>query len=82
MTDVLVCAIPVLDLQYPPSSPAVIKACLQRNGYTARTVDFNLELFEICKQYGADHTESSCGGSEYFFLLQSQICIGIVAHYS
>ena len=57
MTDVLVCAIPVLDLQYPPSSPAVIKACLQRNGYTARTVDFNLELFEICKQYGADHTE-------------------------
>ena len=57
MTDVLVCAIPVLDLQYPPSSPAVIKACLQRNGYTANTIDFNLELFEICVQYGADHTE-------------------------
>lgn len=57
MTDVLVCAIPVLDLQYPPSSPAVIKACLQRNGYTARTVDWNLELFELCQQHNVDHTE-------------------------
>lgn len=57
MTDVLVCAIPVLDLQYPPSSPAIIKACLQRNGYTAKTVDWNLELFELCQHYSVDHTE-------------------------
>lgn len=57
MTDVLVCAIPVLDLQYPPSSPAVIKSCLMRNGYTARTVDWNLELFELCQHNGVDHTE-------------------------
>ncbi len=57
MVDVLVCSIPVLDLQYPPSSPAVIKACLQRNGYTARTSDWNLDLFELCQESNVDHTE-------------------------
>ena len=57
MTDLLICAIPVLDLQYPPSSPAVIKACLQRYGYTAKTVDWNLELFELCQHKQIDHTK-------------------------
>lgn len=51
MIDMLIVAVPALDLQYPPSSPAIIKACVQSAGYTARTLDLNLLLHEIC---GAD----------------------------
>jgi len=48
MIDMLVVSLPVLDLQYPPSSPAVIKACVQAAGYTARTFDLNLLLLNLC----------------------------------
>lgn len=44
----LIVSVPVLDLQYPPSSPAVIKACVQAAGFTARTKDLNLLLLEVC----------------------------------
>lgn len=40
--DLLVVSIPVLDLQYPPSSPAIIKACAVAAGFDAATADFNL----------------------------------------
>ena len=46
--DMLIVSLPVLDLQYPPSSPAVIKACVQAAGFRARTYDLNLLLLEIC----------------------------------
>ena len=48
MIDMLIVAVPVLDLQYPPSSPAVIKACVQAAGYTAQTADLNLLLKKVC----------------------------------
>lgn len=51
MIDMLIVAVPVLDLQYPPSSPAIIKACVKSAGYTAQTLDLNLLLHDIC---GAD----------------------------
>lgn len=44
----LIVSLPVLDLQYPPSSPAVIKACVQAAGFSARTADLNLLLLDIC----------------------------------
>jgi radical SAM superfamily enzyme YgiQ (UPF0313 family) len=46
--DLLVVAVPVLDLQYPPSSPAIIKACAQAAGFSARTLDLNLLLRNLC----------------------------------
>jgi len=46
--DMLIVAVPVLDLQYPPSSPAVIKACVKSAGYTAKTEDYNILLRDIC----------------------------------
>jgi hypothetical protein len=49
MIDLLVTSVPVLDLQYPPSSPAVIKACAIAAGFTAHTLDLNLHLRQICK---------------------------------
>lgn len=46
--DLLVVAVPVLDLQYPPSSPAVIKACALAAGFSAKTADYNILLRDIC----------------------------------
>jgi radical SAM superfamily enzyme YgiQ (UPF0313 family) len=42
--DLLVVSIPVLDLQYPPASPAIIKACACAAGFRAETLDLNIEL--------------------------------------
>lgn len=57
-TDMLIVSLPVLDLQYPPSSPAVIKACVNAAGYQAHTTDLNMLLLKIC------------GSKERFFQVQ------------
>ena len=49
MIDLLVVSVPVLDLQYPPSSPAIIKACAKSAGFSARTLDLNLIFRSLCK---------------------------------
>ena len=49
MIDLLVVSVPVLDLQYPPSSLAIIKACAKAAGYSAHTLDLNLEFKNLCK---------------------------------
>lgn len=46
--DMLIVSLPVLDLQYPPSSPAVIKACVKAAGYRTHTKDLNLLLLDLC----------------------------------
>jgi radical SAM superfamily enzyme YgiQ (UPF0313 family) len=51
MLDLLVVSVPVLDLQYPPSSPAVIKSCAIAAGFTANTLDLNLILKKICNTH-------------------------------
>jgi radical SAM superfamily enzyme YgiQ (UPF0313 family) len=51
MLDLLVVSVPVLDLQYPPSSPAVIKSCAIAAGFTANTLDKNLILKKICNTH-------------------------------
>lgn len=51
MLDLLVVSVPVLDLQYPPSSPAVIKSCAIAAGFTANTLDLNLTLKKICNTH-------------------------------
>jgi radical SAM superfamily enzyme YgiQ (UPF0313 family) len=48
MIDLLVASVPVLDLQYPPSSPAVIKSCAISAGFSSRTIDLNLLLKKLC----------------------------------
>lgn len=44
----LIVAVPVLDLQYPPSSPAVIKACANAAGFNTKTADYNILLRDLC----------------------------------
>ena len=48
MIDLLVVSVPVLDLQYPPSSPAIIKSCAIAAGFSSHTLDLNLLLKKIC----------------------------------
>jgi len=48
MIDFLIVSVPILDLQYPPSSPAILKACVKSAGYKAKTLDLNLLLFQLC----------------------------------
>jgi len=45
--DLLIVSVPVLDLQYPPSSPAIIKACAKSAGFSAKTLDLNLLLRKL-----------------------------------
>jgi len=47
--DILFLSVPVLDLQYPPSSAAVLKACIKQAGYDACVIDTNILLKDICK---------------------------------
>ena len=54
--DILFLSIPVLDLQYPPSSAAVLKACVKQSGYTASVLDANI-LLKDCA--GNDFTSVS-----------------------
>ena len=56
--DILIVALPLLDLQYPPSSPAVIKSCAIAAGFTAKTYDLNLLLLQLC------------GGKDQFYRIQ------------
>lgn len=58
MIDLLVVSVPILDLQYPPSSPAIIKACANSAGFKAKTLDLNILLKNIC------------GSKEKFFSIQ------------
>lgn len=47
--NVAVCAIPVLDLQYPHAAPAILKAAAAMEGIEVRTFDFCLDLLkETC----------------------------------
>ena len=52
--DILFLSVPVLDLQYPPSSAAVLKACIKQAGYSARVIDTNILLKDICEQEFGD----------------------------
>lgn len=48
MIDLLIVSVPVLDLQYPPSSPAVIKSVVKAAGFSSHTLDLNLLLLKTC----------------------------------
>ena len=43
----LLLSVPVLDLQYPPSSPAIIKSCLASAGHDAIVFDTNILLYTL-----------------------------------
>ena len=45
MIDVLICSVPSGIINRPPAAPALLKACVVDAGYTAKTIDFSLNLY-------------------------------------
>ena len=43
-TDLVLCSIPRMSIYYPPAAPALLKACVEAQGYQCRTVDFVIEF--------------------------------------
>lgn len=45
MCDILICALPVSALNYAPAAPALLKACVEKAGYKARTLDLSQSFY-------------------------------------
>ena len=46
--DIIFCSIPYTDVDHIYSAPAILKGVVMSHGYKARTVDFGMDLFELC----------------------------------
>lgn len=62
MTDVLICSMPLMHhMGTVPAAPAILKAAVKNAGYTASTIDLNLEYFEHqCHRQIAKYYEFGC----------------------
>ena len=47
----LLCSLPRMSMLYPPGAPAVLKAILQKHGFTCNTMDFVAEWFHSFKDH-------------------------------
>lgn len=45
MCDILICSIPVSTLNYAPAAPALLKACVEKAGFTAKTIDLSQSFY-------------------------------------
>ena len=43
MTDIVFCNVPMVNTKAPFSAPAILKSVVEANGYTSKTMDFNIE---------------------------------------
>jgi hypothetical protein len=50
MHDFVFCSLPYSDLDHIYSAPAILKGVIIDNGYSAKTVDFGLLLFDLCSR--------------------------------
>jgi radical SAM superfamily enzyme YgiQ (UPF0313 family) len=48
--DIIFCAIPFSELDHIYSAPAILRGVVESEGYTAKTIDFGLELFNLCNR--------------------------------
>ena len=39
-TDILICSIPRMSIYYPPAAPAILKACVEKHGFSCQVIDF------------------------------------------
>lgn len=46
MCDILICALPVSALNYAPAAPALLKSCVEKAGYSARTLDLSQTFYK------------------------------------
>ena len=50
MYDIVFCSLPYSNLDHIYSAPAILKGVVTSNGYSAKTVDFGLHLFDLCSR--------------------------------
>jgi len=50
MTDVVFCIVPKIEPESPTTGPAVLKQVCENNGYTARVLDLNIDLFDYLRK--------------------------------
>ena len=58
MIDMLICIIPKINPDAPTVGPAVLKATLQKAGYSCTVLDLNIDMFREFEKHG---------DKEYFF---------------
>lgn len=46
--DIIFCSLPYSEIDLPYSAPAILKSIVQNEGYTAKTKDFGMMLFDLC----------------------------------
>lgn len=46
--DIIFCSLPYSEIELPYSAPAILKAIVKAEGYTAKTKDFGMVLFDLC----------------------------------
>ena len=53
--DILLCVMPLVEVDAPTAGPGVLKAHLQKEGFTAEVIDFNIKLFRELEKKGTHH---------------------------
>ena len=48
--DIIFCSLPYSDIEQPYSAPAILKAIVQSEGYSSKTIDFGMTLFKLCNK--------------------------------
>jgi radical SAM superfamily enzyme YgiQ (UPF0313 family) len=60
MCDILICALPVSALNYAPAAPALLKACVEKAGFSASTIDLSQSFYiEISNRDFAQYSEDT-----------------------
>ena len=60
MCDILICALPVSALNYAPAAPALLKACVEKAGFSANTLDLSQSFYiEISNKDFAQYSEDT-----------------------
>ena len=67
--DIIIANLPWSDLTVPHSAPAILKGIAESHGYSVKTIDFNLDLYEkICKK----NTQTYFKLEDYFVSFNSE----------
>jgi radical SAM superfamily enzyme YgiQ (UPF0313 family) len=61
MIDIVILSVPGVIQSWPPAAPALLKASIEKNGFSCRTADFNLRFYQEVSDYAALETYFSTG---------------------
>ena len=65
--DILLCNIPLMSVAYAPAGTSLLKACVQKKGFTCKVIDYNIKL------WNAQTDESVIAELENYFAVNSDV---------